>query len=739
MSFAKNPILPWLLKHAYGQGGTVAVPAEGPVGVVPLGAFPPGIEEVLTHVADRNGAWTAGSPVNWCFLIGGPGNGKSEALRSLAARLSFSLPDRVPGAPAPRTVPISWPTEGHRLPNGLEIALINDASIPRTDLPASGPRSLYLDILNAVERTKASTATSLFANVNRGVLVEEVGGLDAVANWPAEPVHRRLTADLVRWLADPMRGSGANLEIVVPVKADKPHYGQAKLSVPLDAGGELELLIHVVALDSLSLLEPSPGGDMAPVIDFSQSPPSVAPYRTIGKLVSDDLHRDEITVAGKLVTMYVDSTKWKAGGCVAADGTLCAAHDRCPFAQNARWLQESRLRRRFLDALRAAEVAAARRLSYRDLLGHVSLAIAGAPEDQWLKGMHPCEWVAGRLAPGSAKAGLVSLVRHRIYWNLYPDGGFEIPRGTAALSLSGDTVFGAIVDQLIPHPDAARVKPFESAFADLDPARDVDAWGGSRRKVLDAIEALDVVSPSVEVDAWTDAIHEMRSNLEDQLDVLLREEIALEIPRGDRTSIRRIRVLRRWRAVALLRQTGTAFGFFRHGQAVGAWLAEQASALADEPRQRLGDGLNRLIVPSGGNQNVFFAPLRPRTYCLTGKLPSHTLLVNVPANEIDVIISARGDTLAAVVQLRRRDPINLATLSVDLAVTREALLNAGDAVGSFSEIGDTAFARIERARASLVSRARMLKMHAWFTSEHGRAHQLAPTPAGAAFLRVEGT
>lgn len=80
MSYVRNPLVSWLLSHAYGQGGTVAVPSSDPVSqasVAPMGEFPPGIGPMLDYLVSRYSAWGATSTeVDWCFLVGGPGNGK---------------------------------------------------------------------------------------------------------------------------------------------------------------------------------------------------------------------------------------------------------------------------------------------------------------------------------------------------------------------------------------------------------------------------------------------------------------------------------------------------------------------------------------------------------------------------------------------------------------------------------------------------------------------------------------
>jgi hypothetical protein len=741
--YVQNPVVHWLLTHAYGQGGTVAVPTSGTPGPLLQGAFPPGIDDVLEHIRTRHAAWSsAASEIDWCFLVGGPGNGKSEALRSLAGRLGITLPPRVLGQPVPRTIPVAWPSSAHPLANGLDIAFVNDASIPRQDVPADGstPGSLFHDITDALARTIQGKPTSLFVNVNRGILVEECGGLRTVADWAAEPAQRRLAMSVIQWLAAPS-DKADGLENILRPSPERPHYGQFMLPLARPSGDRIAVCIRVVFLDVLSLLEPKPGAS-GPVVNLTVSPPEVAQYQTLGRLVSPDVTRDS-TVAGSLVTMYADASRWEGGGCRDAPGQLCAAHGLCPFAQNALWLREPALRQRFLDTLRGAEIAANRRLTYRDLLGHVSLAVIGTPEEDWLTVKHPCQWVADthqQLSSGAGqKAATIRLARHRLYANLYPGGGFQVTREVADRRLKEDSVFGSIIDLLVPAGEAARLQPFEKAFADIDPARDTESWDGLRKRVLDVVESLDILSPADQIASWTEMPATAHSEIEKQLDRVLREEIATELPKGTRAAVSRVRVLRRWRAVMLLRHVGTALGHLRYADAIGAWLAEQESALLGSQRLRLGDGINNLIIPTGTGGKVFMAPLRPRTYCLTGDLLAHTLLVTVQTNELDVSIVAQGEALVAEVRIRQKggptDP--LATLAIDLAVAREALLHADGKTDAFTEIGDTAFARIERARASLISRERLRKVNAWFTDGKGEPLQLLPSPAATAALRVQ--
>src|SRR5271157_3945920 len=178
MPYVRNPVVDWLLAHSYGQKGTVAVPTTLASGTaMPMGEFPPGIGDTLNYLVSRYEGWApASSEIDWCILVGGPGNGKSEALRELARRLGIDLPLRAAGTPVPRVVPPEWPRSAYALSTGLGIAFINDASIPRADHGTERVEgSLFLDFVDSLGRTVAGSPTILFGNVNRGILVEELG------------------------------------------------------------------------------------------------------------------------------------------------------------------------------------------------------------------------------------------------------------------------------------------------------------------------------------------------------------------------------------------------------------------------------------------------------------------------------------------------------------------------------------------------------------------------------------
>jgi hypothetical protein len=305
--------------------------------------------------------------------------------------------------------------------------------------------------------------------------------------------------------------------------------------------------------------------------------------------------------------------------------------------------------------------------------------------------------------------------------------------------LGEDTVYGSIKNRIEKKGESPRLQAFESAFSDIDPASDTDAWAGMRVRVLDAVESLDIVPPSEQVKTWPELADASTSDIENIFDQVLRDEVATELKRSSKSAGNRAKFLRYWRGTLMLRQVGLGLGRLTHAAAIQAWLAEQENALRAGSRLRLGDGIHNLIMPRNESNRIYLAPLRPRTDCLVTDIPASTLLFPIAVNDLDVVIVPQGDTIVAEVQgrTRHRNPQTLASLVIDLAVAREAILHAANDARSFTEIGYTAFARIERARASLISRERLRAGGVYFTNERKELYRIVVNPSGSVPLRVE--
>lgn len=765
MGYRQNATVQWLLTRARGQGGIVSLPETSePVVSRPIGDFPPGVQPVLNYLIDAYGGWRRDSKhLDWCLLVGGPGNGKSEALRTLAQTLDVSLPSRRAGQPALRTLPSAWPAAGAQVVSGLEIVFVNDASIPRDDLVSGGVGSLCLDIAGVLERTvDVGVPTVLFANINRGVLIEEVQ--QARAATPTRAGTQGLALELLEWVQDPpgiqrdsKNGWSDRVETVSPVRDDRPFFGRVRLTLE---GWTID--VHVVFLDALSLLEPTPLKDGV-TLHFEAGDVEVAPYWPFGGLSAEGATRGSDTIAGSFLAELVEETRWEDSerGCWDSEsGELCDAYEVCPFVHNARWVRSSTLRGYVLDVLRAAEVHSGRNLTYRDLIASYSRALLGDPEDSWLSEQparaeggdngdasgHPCRWVERvhrSLMDGGegGAAEVAALVEHRIYSNLFPTFDPDGWQRESPGSRKEPSAFGVFDERSFRRGSEASGDPFQASLGYVDPAADLGEWGGARRKALGLVSALDVLTPADELKCWPDVPDVVVTEIERQLDLKLQAEIRENVERSTKRDDSRNRLLRRRRSVLFLRQVALALGHVGHEHAVRAWLEEQARALhGGNTEGSLARGLHELVFPDPKSYStLFLAPLRPRTRALDEPPREPTILAAVDPKRLLVDLHASGDALEMVISLRQghdQKPKRISRLVVDLQVAREALLRGIKDRGSFTEVGDDAFARIERARASLVRGDSSTHWTLCFADGGGRILQVEEDPTPAATYRI---
>jgi hypothetical protein len=760
MIFSKNTQVEWLMSHSYGQGGTVALPFSDDKIEVPIeGDYPAGVQDVLNRLADHYIDWPKGKDkdVEWCFLVGGPGNGKSEALRSLADLVNIDLPQRSPGQSSPRTVPREWPTTSACIPGvpGINLVFINDASIPRSGIISLGRAgSLFFDISDGIKANVEGNGDVLafFGNINRGILVEEEAFLLEKSSLYSDDIST-FSIQIIQWLAHPPKEKGEDpgpgIETIVPITALTPYYGQFRIPIT-NIGGRHSILVHVIFLDSLSLLEPKPGGNHDKAIDFSSSPPKVNNYVTFGGFSDERSATRENTVAGKLLSLIVRDSLWEGSnsGCKIGD-EICSAYDYCPFVQNAKWLRDIDLQRKFLDGMRAAEIASARRFTYRDLVGHLSLALIGKLERSWVSTMtHPCEWVKQKytkMRESDSEAVIAELVVHRIYTNIFPSPDPDAWK-TEAIPSENGSVYKVVIDQMTFFEGALRNRSFEEAFGQIDPARSVDSWPDfSRDKVIESVEAIEIKKPTLTLKDQGVLSQNAISDIETTLDNIVREEIAKELfastSKLSRTlrenASRRAIILRKWRNTLLLRQVGLSRGWINLREVIAAWLSEQYNALMDEPILELGRGVRYLLFPViSDDDSLILAPLRPRISNLDrDNLPPNTMLVKITSSNLKLNILPKGDNLVAeILQVTRNNRIDNVKVSIiiDLPIAREALLRSRAGANSFTEIGSSAFARIERVRASLVGKESLRQGSVYFTDDFGKLYRIVRDVTGKA-------
>lgn len=290
------------------------------------------------------------------LLVGGPGNGKTEAIEYAIHRLdaAYGLSGGLvrflqskfladDGNPVPRLVVTDLSRiSGNRI-NG-EIDIVQDASVAEASRKES-PAQLFVEDLASLVANPNDRI--YLACVNRGVLDDAL----IVATDSGQ-------ASVQSLLSIAIQSVGLNPEAPAcwPL-SQHPHFA-------------------VWPMDVETLIE-SPDGQAAPIVqllDKATSREQWAPYGT------------------------------------------CAAGEYCPFCTSASRLSEEPFRSSLLRILRWYELASGKRWSFRDLFTLISFLLARVPPDYASTSYMPCDWAARMLAlSNNPSAKPISLRTSAIY------------------------------------------------------------------------------------------------------------------------------------------------------------------------------------------------------------------------------------------------------------------------------------------------------------------------------------
>lgn len=336
----------------------------------------PLVERLQNAAADI----AAGRPSpRWIFLVGGPGNGKSEAVEQFLAALDSSVG-----------------CDG-RLVERLRVGFAPQPLVPWcVDVGADGVSDL---------------PDNFHRRVGRLIVVQDASASD----YP----HRTAAERLVTYVEDLLTHQEP-----VPVFVCCANRGllanALKVATAPEVSTFLRLIIQATGLgrDALSANRP----DSWPI-----SIPEVAP----GQVACWPLDLETLVVATQaegyssspVVQMFseaTDTTRWEAGPC----GT-CDAAPRCPLFQNARWIREPAQLGALVTILRRTELATAQRWNFRDLFSLVAELLVGEWPD-FEDSAGPCEWVHSQndLLSGATPAGDRVLPALRLVRRLYPHALF---------------------------------------------------------------------------------------------------------------------------------------------------------------------------------------------------------------------------------------------------------------------------------------------------------------------------
>lgn len=300
----------------------------------------PGKSLLRTHLIDRLEAWTTaiateeqGTP-RVLLLVGGPGNGKTEAIEHTIFSLDNALST---GGQLINELGKAFNPEGGDVPRVVEsdagrfasparplsLSIIQDASQPSGHEGKAAP-ALLID-----ELTKAwagNTHDLLLCCVNRGILDDAL--IYAIDN----------KLDDIRLLLETITRS-VSLSSSAPICWPLQGYPWAA----------------VWPMDAESLMVPAKVGATPP--------------------------------ASELLAYATNPGSWPTAG-------SCPAGESCPFCHSNKLLNRDGHQESLLQILRWYELASGKRLSFRDMFSMLSYLLAGHQHAVRGQKMTPCEWAA---------------------------------------------------------------------------------------------------------------------------------------------------------------------------------------------------------------------------------------------------------------------------------------------------------------------------------------------------------
>jgi hypothetical protein len=414
-----NPYVSELLSwHGHSRGG-VHLPFQtqaNPLG----GTIATGIVVRLRQLAT---SIASGANVpRWVFLVGGPGNGKSETVQDFLTHLDTAMEFNGELIGILRSKFAALPL----VPRRVEV-------LP-TDLQAGQER--FAGIIGRIVVVQDATAT------------ESAGGNAA----------RELAEDVLELLT----GSEQPPPVFI-VCANRGLLARALNEAFKWMGGENEatrVFKKVIGVTSLGQETWTTVPSCWPLADnerFACWPLDVESLLITQSSIESPLNQ--------VVSHATDLSKWETpGACLDCNARAC-----CPFRQNAEWLREPEIRSNLVTILRRGELARGQRWNFRDAFSLVAELIVGQWSD-FSGEPTPCEWVHKKaqhvIVSSAGVSPALALVRH-----LYPHALF----GADLLENLVKCAASKIRVDIAEHPFSASIiqglRPFVQASA--KPIRDL--------------------------------------------------------------------------------------------------------------------------------------------------------------------------------------------------------------------------------------------------------------------------
>ncbi len=277
------------------------------------------------------------------LLVGGPGNGKTDAVEGCIEKLDTAL-----GAQNKIFELFAKeynPGEGKLAPRKVHVDLSEFWDFPPGDFSPS--LSLVQDATEKDQLQEEKSAEELFLNELEGMLLENSNGLYICC------VNRGILASTLSLAHS--KGNTELIELIDNLLMAATSNHAPKECWPLDNHEKIALW----PMDVESLVNPS--------------------------LVGNDK-----TVAYQILDAALNPDNWV---------DTCDAGSRCPFCGNRRMLETNEARFNLVKILHYYELASGKRWTFRDIYSLVSYLLVGEQEDFTIKGksLDPCKWATHQL------------------------------------------------------------------------------------------------------------------------------------------------------------------------------------------------------------------------------------------------------------------------------------------------------------------------------------------------------
>jgi len=620
----------------------------------------------------HGGSEAAAVPGDDCLkhlAIGEPAPGVDEVMRLLQGQLTSGKPDKnvhwvfLTGGPGngksyqveilikelDKTVTqgglggIALRTYPFKEDPDWNLNIINDATIRAR---GQGVGDLAYDIRETLKWNEEKPSF-LVVNINRGILIEELNRLGSTAGWEKEK-------DIIQKIHE--NGNGKYYKKNVVELNDRKIY------------------LHAVYLDQVSLLEKRPSCQNGTAVLDIEGEGEPAEYKVMR--FEDELRLE--SPSGKLLTELVKESNFEGGECKE-----CSANQLCPFLINARNLRGDKFRLGFLKVLRGLEIVSGHLITYRDLWGLLGIAILGKPREQWHS--KPCEWVCQNVAKWrneKNKISLFELYSHRTHEALFSNQFFtKLFSYERKAEDKNDFLENLKLDQ-------------------VDPAIGVNRkWA---QKPSDALEGMHLNTPPSKSDSLKD-IQPYWSPLDDAV-----ESSLIKDHEWKEDDISR-RYILHWWGCSIYRFYGLLLGMPANHEVIKEWLRlrrkdpSEYSGMEDE--KNLSKGLTQLICPSSGltsaNNSCLIPIFHHRSEPIRGETrPTWVYKVSSGPNRPTWYLRFQGDAIWIDIKQSNRKKL-ICSMLLDFSLCREAMASANGA--GFTEVGDKATPRLERARAALIA------------------------------------